>query len=59
MCTIYLELLYEPSFKSFRALKLLELTRWSRSCFSSDMVLISLDIKRRKKGAALIGKYLN
>ena len=39
---VHLDLLYEPSFKSFRTLKLLELTSWSRSYFSSDVLLLSL-----------------
>ena len=56
---VHLELLYEPSFKSFPTLKLLELTSWSRSYFSSDVVLISLCIKRCNKGGALISKYPN
>ena len=34
-------------------IKSLELTSWSRSYFSSDMVLISLYIKCRNKGGAL------
>ena len=41
----------------FPNIKTLELTNWSRSYFSSDMVLISLFIKHRNKGGALICKY--
>ena len=57
---VHLGLLYEPSFKSFRILnKTLELTSRLRSCFLSDMVLISLDIKRHNKGGVFISKYPN
>ena len=51
---VYLELLYEHSFKSIPTL-----TSWSRSYFLSDTVLISLYIKHRNKGGVLICKYPN
>ena len=43
----------------FPYIKTLELTSWSKSYFSSDVVSISLYIKRRNKGGALICKYPN
>ena len=52
---VHLELLYELSFKSLNPyITTLELASWSRSYFSSDMILISLYIKRRNKDGALI-----
>ena len=54
---VHLELLYEPGLKSFT--KTLELTNWLGCYFSSDMVLISLYIKRRNKGGTSICKYPN
>ena len=55
---VHLDLLCEPGLKSFPSL-VIELTSWSRSYFSSGTVLISLYIKRRNKGGALICKYAN
>ena len=43
----------------FQGFPYIELTSWSRYCFSSQMVLVSLYIKRRKEGKALIRKYPN
>ena len=55
---MHLELLCKPGLKSFPILKrFLELTSCSRSYFASDMVLISLYIKRCNKGGSFICKY--
>ena len=42
--------LLRTRFQEFPYIKTLELTSWSKSYFSSDVVSISLYIKRRNKG---------
>ena len=50
----------ELDLKSFHTLiKTLELTSWSRSYFSSDMVLIPRYIKRYNKGGMYKLKFVN
>ena len=50
---------FSASLRQFPYLKTLQLTSWSWSYFSSNMVLISLYIKRHNKGKEIICKYVN
>ena len=49
---MYLKLLLWTWFQEFPYINTLALIRWSRSYFSSDMVLTSLYIKHGNKGGA-------